>query len=236
MSQELTILLGTAATIGFVHTILGPDHYLPFIVISKARGWNAGKTLWITALCGLGHVLGSVALGFLGIGAGIALMRLEAFESLRGDLAAWLLMAFGFTYMVWGLHRAFRNRPHSHSHTHEDGVVHAHTHTHLGPHSHVHAAPGRSVTPWVLFLIFVFGPCEPLIPILMFPAARGSVANVALVAGVFGAVTVLTMVATVMAAHYGLSRIRVRALERFGHALAGLAVLLSGGAIAFLGL
>ncbi|MFH1502183.1 MAG: sulfite exporter TauE/SafE family protein [Candidatus Eisenbacteria bacterium] len=236
MSQELTILLGTAATIGFVHTILGPDHYLPFVVISKARGWSSTKTLLVTALCGVGHVLGSVALGFLGIGAGIALMRLEAFESVRGDVAAWLLMAFGFTYMVWGLHRALRNRPHAHAHAHEDGVVHAHTHAHLGRHTHVHEASGRSVTPWVLFLIFVFGPCEPLIPILMFPAARGSIASVALVAGVFGATTVLTMTATVMAAYYGLSKIRVRALERFGHALAGLAILLSGGAIAFLGL
>jgi nickel/cobalt exporter len=236
MSQELTILIGAAATIGFVHTLLGPDHYLPFIVISGARGWSRKRTLWITVLCGIGHVLGSVLLGFLGIGAGIALMRLEVFESVRGDVAAWLLMAFGFTYMVWGLHRALRKRPHTHQHAHGDGLLHSHPHTHLGRHTHIHEISGRSVTPWVLFLIFVFGPCEPLIPILMFPAARGSIASVALVAGVFGVVTVLTMTATVMAAHYGLSKIRVRALERFGHALAGFAILLSGGAIAFLGL
>jgi len=30
MSGEIAILAGTAATIGFTHTILGPDHYLPF--------------------------------------------------------------------------------------------------------------------------------------------------------------------------------------------------------------
>jgi len=33
MSNELMILLVTAASIGFFHTLLGPDHYLPFIVI-----------------------------------------------------------------------------------------------------------------------------------------------------------------------------------------------------------
>jgi len=25
---------------------------------------------------------------------------------------------------------------------------------------------------WALFLIFVFGPCEPLIPLIMYPAAK----------------------------------------------------------------
>ena len=37
----------------------------------------------------------------------------------------------------------------------------------------------------ILFTIFVFGPCEPLIPILMYPAAKSSVAGMLLVAGVF---------------------------------------------------
>jgi hypothetical protein len=31
MDGSLLVLLGTAATIGFVHTALGPDHYLPFL-------------------------------------------------------------------------------------------------------------------------------------------------------------------------------------------------------------
>jgi sulfite exporter TauE/SafE len=236
MSRELLILLWTAATVGFVHTVLGPDHYLPFIVISKARGWTARRTVATTILCGIGHVLGSIVLGFIGIGLGIALFRLEAFEAVRGDIAAWLLMGFGFAYMVWGLHRAFRRRPHTHEHTHEHGVSHSHLHTHLGDHTHVHASDRRSVTPWVLFIVFVLGPCEPLIPILMFPAARGSVASVALVAGVFALVTIATMTTVVMAGYLGLSRVRLSALERFGHALAGFAILASGGAITFLGL
>ena len=53
----------TAATIGFVHTVTGPDHYLPFVVIGRARNWRLKRTLGVTVLCGIGHVLGSVALG-----------------------------------------------------------------------------------------------------------------------------------------------------------------------------
>jgi len=33
-SGEITVLLATAASLGFIHTLIGPDHYLPFIVMS----------------------------------------------------------------------------------------------------------------------------------------------------------------------------------------------------------
>ena len=156
----VVVLAGTAATVGFVHTILGPDHYLPFIALSKARGWSAGRTLAVTAACGIGHVLSSIVLGLVGIGVGVALFRLEAIEAFRGEVAAWFLLAFGFTYFVWGLHRALRRKPHEHEHSHAGGEVHSHTHTHVDGHAHPHTTGARSLTPWVLFLIFVFGPCE----------------------------------------------------------------------------
>ena len=236
MSNEIAILAGTAATIGFVHTILGPDHYLPFIVLSKARKWSSGKTVMITVLCGIGHVLSSVVLGFIGIALGIAVFKLEAVESFRGELAAWLLIAFGFTYFIWGLHRAIRHRTHEHSHVHDDEEHHLHPHKHLGGHSHPHSSELGSLTPWVLFTIFVFGPCEPLIPLIMYPAAKNDMISVAMVASIFGLTTIVTMLSIVLASSYGLSRLPLRRLEKYSHALAGLTIFLSGGAIKFLGL
>ncbi len=236
MSNEIAILAGTAAALGFVHTILGPDHYLPFIVLSKARQWSSAKTVMITVLCGIGHVLSSVVLGFIGIALGIAVFKLEAVESFRGELAAWLLIAFGFTYFIWGLRRAIRHRTHEHSHVHESGEPHLHPHKHLGDHSHPHRSELGSLTPWVLFTIFVFGPCEPLIPLVMYPAARNDMTSVAMVAAIFGLTTIATMLSVVLASFYGLSRLPLRRLEKYSHALAGLAIFLSGGAIKFLGL
>lgn len=234
--KDLALLLGTAVTIGFVHTVLGPDHYLPFIVMAKSGRWSAAKTAVVTALCGVGHIASSVALGLIGIALGLAVKRLEGFESVRGEIAAWLLIAFGFTYFVWGLHRAVRGRPHHHMHIHS-GEPHSHDHSHEGEHAHVHPNPARpNMTPWILFTIFVFGPCEPLIPILMYPAARSSLASVALVAGVFGAATILTMLGIVLASYYGLAKLPTTRLERYSHALAGLAIFLCGGAIKWLGL
>lgn len=236
MTQEMTILLSTAATIGFVHTILGPDHYLPFIVMGKAGKWSHTKTMWVTFLCGVGHVLGSVALGIIGIALGIAVQKLELFESVRGNLAAWALIAFGFVYFVWGIRHAIRNKPHKHLHVHSDGTYHLHQHTHKEEHAHVHSTEKKSLTPWVLFTIFVLGPCEPLIPILMYPAAKHSFFQVLLVSGVFGAVTILTMMTVVYFSMFGLKVLPEAKLERYMHAIAGGTVLLSGMAIQFLGL
>jgi ABC-type nickel/cobalt efflux system permease component RcnA len=228
-------LLGTAAFIGFFHTITGPDHYIPFIAMSKVGRWSFLKTMVITVACGVGHVLSSVLLGFVGIAASLAVTSLEWFEGARGDLAAWLLLAFGLVYMVWGIRRAIRNRPHAHVHVHADGAVHTHTHTHHEEHAHPHAgkdeAVAHSMTPWILFTVFVFGPCEPLIPILMYPALQLNLWSVALVAGVFALFTIGTMTAVVAAAHWGLVRLSSTRLERYSHAIAGAALALCGGAM-----
>jgi len=233
MSPELVALVITAASIGVGHTVLGPDHYLPFVVLARARGWSKTTTVLVTALCGLGHVGSSVLLGMVGIALGVAVARLEWFESARGDIAAWLLTAFGLVYMVWGIRRAARHRTHSHFHAHVDGEIHAHVHEHERAHLHPHdqGAAAPSLTPWVLFTIFVFGPCEPLIPILMYPAAADSTFGIVLVAGVFSAATILTMLAIVLLLSSGLGRLPVHGLERHSHALAGLAIFLCGVAI-----
>ena len=231
-------LLLTAATVGLVHTLLGPDHYVPFIVMARAGRWSKFKTVLVTFLCGIGHVLGSIVLGLLGVGLGVAVERLEIFESMRGNWAAWALIAFGLAYTVYGIHSAIRNKPHKHIHVHGDGTVHNHTHTHHSEHAHPHAqkASAFSYTPWVLFVVFILGPCEPLIPILMYPAAQHSVSGVFLVAGVFGAVTIFTMLCIVLLGTYGLNLLPLKIVERYSHALAGLAILLCGIGIQFLGL
>lgn len=237
MSHESLILIATALSIGFMHTLLGPDHYVPFVMMSKARGWSMKKTALITFLCGLGHVLSSIVLGFIGILLGIAVFKLEAIEGYRGEIAGWLLLIFGFTYFVWGFVKAIQNKPHSHFHAHDEGE-HQHVHSHASDHVHVHQRKKTkgAITPWILFTIFVFGPCEPLIPILMYPAARGSMWLVVAVTLTFGIATIATMMGLVMAFSFGLARFPLFKLERYSHALAGLVIFLCGGAMTFLGL
>ena len=71
MNREIAILSLTAVTLGFLHTLLGPDHYLPFIMMSRARRWTLAKTAWITFFCGLGHVGSSIVVGLIGVALGL---------------------------------------------------------------------------------------------------------------------------------------------------------------------
>ncbi len=237
MSTEIVVLGVSAASIGFLHTVLGPDHYLPFIVMARARGWSLAGTAWVTLLCGLGHIGSSALLGLIGVAFGMAASRFAAAESLRGGLAAWGLIGFGLIYFACGMRRAWRHRPHTHWHHHVDGTEHWHAHQHAAAHVHPHEANGvATLTPWILFTIFIFGPCEPLIPLVMYPAARHSLWGVGLVTGVFGAVTILTMLAVVLASTAGITLLPVRRLERYNHALAGATIMACGVAMEFMGL
>jgi sulfite exporter TauE/SafE len=237
MSPEIITLTVTAASIGFLHTLTGPDHYLPFIVLSKARNWTYIKTIWITILCGLGHVGSSIVLGAIGIFFGLGVAKLEFFEGYRGSVAAWLFIVFGLIYFIWGLQRGIKNKVHKHLHIHEDGNLHTHDHVHVENHDHSKAKGSKkNLTPWILFTIFVFGPCEPLIPLLMYPAAKESAGGTILVASVFGIVTILTMLTMVLLPLLGLKMLPMRFLERYMHAIAGFTVLISGLGIEFLGM
>ncbi len=237
ITAELNALIITAASIGFLHTILGPDHYLPFIMMSWARKWSVVKTTLVTLLCGLGHIGSSVVLGLIGVSLGLAVKRLEVVESVRGNVAAWMLIAFGLAYLVWGLRLAWRKKPHVHSHSHTAGAAHAHLHNHHQEHTHVHDEKSTvSTAPWALFVIFVFGPCEPLIPILMYPAAKNSLFGLLVVTCVFGVVTLATMLGAVLLSVAGVNFIQLARLQRFSHAIGGATICLCGLAIVFLGL
>lgn len=201
ISSEIAILCLAALSIGAIHTILGPDHYLPFVAMSRAGGWTARKTLGVTIACGLGHVASSVVIGIVGLLLGIAVMKLEAFEALRGDMAAWLLIGFGLAIVAWAA-RGMAGRQ---------------------------AAPSSPAwTPWLAFLVFALGPCEPLIPMLMIPAARLDAGAVAIVVAVFAVATVGTMSIVVMGMRLGLSGLKIRSSNDVSHVVAGLAIMACG--------
>jgi len=231
-------VLAAAGGIAVLHTVVGPDHYLPFVALARARGWGLRRTLVVTAVCGLGHVLSSAALGLVGVAIGAGVGAVERSEGMRGSLAAWMLVAFGGAYALWGVRHALRQRRGLELHEH-GGHVHLHG---GGSHSHSHSraaagrADGGSAGFWTLFTIFVLGPCEPLIPLVVLPASEGRWGLAGVTTLVFGAVTVLTMTAVVAAAAGGARALQLGPLERWAHSLAGLMVAGSGLAVLFAGL
>ncbi|MBI5838066.1 MAG: sulfite exporter TauE/SafE family protein [Candidatus Eisenbacteria bacterium] len=232
MSLDLML---AACGIAITHTVLGPDHYLPFIMLARARRWSRARTVLITILCGIGHVGSSIVLGLVGVLAGATLGWVQKLEGARGDWAAWALVWFGLAYMLWGLRTAFRARrgidPHAHG---------ADVHMHHGGHHHHHheipVEPGKSSTFWALFVVFVLGPCEPLIPLFVLPASRGRWELAGTTGLVFGLITVVAMVGLVLAGQAGMERLRLGRMERWAHAMAGGVVAMSGLAVIYLGL
>ena len=223
--QTTTVLLGAAASLAIVHTLIGIDHSLPLAALGRARGWALGRTLLVTGVCGAGHVASSVVLGAAGVGLGVATDSLLRIESARGELAAGLLLVFGLVYAAWALGPRPRGR--------EAGAR---------PGSPAPGArePGdvRGVTAWALFVVFVLGPCEPLIPLMAAPGLAGDWAAVAAVAAVFGLLTIGVMLAAVAAAWYGMGWLGRPGLAggRLAHAAAGFVAAASGAAVLWLSL
>lgn len=217
-----------------LHTLLGPDHYLPFVVLSRARNWSLLQTLTVTGICGIGHVLGSVVLGMIGLLFGYALSQFEAWEFARGDAAAWALVVFGLTYGIFGIRHAVRTKKGLDLHTHGHHVhVHSQGNT---PHRHAGFPMHSKTTFWALLISFVLGPCEPLIPLFFAPASRGDWQIAFFTALIFGVATVSAMLFSTSVMVLGLGRLALSGLERWMHAMAGGVIALCGVSMLTLGL
>lgn len=232
MNVELTTLILSAITISCLHTATGPDHYMPFIVLSKSKKWPLSKTVFWTVLCGFGHIFSSVIIGLAGVLLGWQLSRISWFQNVRGNLSGWCLLVFGLIYLVWGLRHAYLNRPHKHFDVYDGGDVYIYEHKHgetVFPQKRI------KVTPWILFAIFVMGPSEPLVPLLFYSGSHLSVTEIVVLISVFAVFTVLTMLTMVMLGIFGYSMIRTDKLERYVHAIGGGVVTICGVGMVFLG-
>ena len=227
---ETLILLGTAVSIALIHTIIGPDHYIPFIALSKANNWAVKKTVFIVLLCGAGHVFGSVVLGFAGVALSAGVTSLIDIEDIRGTIATYVLIAFGLVYTIYGIRCAVKNKTHTHTGIDGETVIHSHTfndtdHNHNAKKSGASRSAGRF---WGLFIFFVLGPCEPLIPLLMYPAATMNIFTLVLVTLSFSVVTIGVMLLMTLLGLKGFKLIKADKLERYAHAMAGCVIMLCG--------
>jgi len=223
--MESGILLGTAVSIAAIHTLIGVDHYVPFIALSKANNWTFKKTVYVVLLCGFGHVLGSVILGFAGVALSAGITSLVDIEDKRGTIATYVLIAFGLIYTIYGIKLALKNKTHTHVGQNGQTIIHTHTHDEA-EHQHNSKKPGNIF--WGLFIFFVLGPCEPLIPLLMYPAATMNVFTLVLVTVSFSVVTIGVMLLMTILGVKGFQLFKFNKLERYAHALAGSAILICG--------
>lgn len=233
MSDTTTYaLLSTAAATSVFHTLI-PDHWLPFVLIGRARGWATGTVAMISGVSAVIHVALSLLLGLLAVVVGVTAVELvgETLERVSGAL----LILSGLAYMVWAWNKGGHFHPGG-ERFHTQGAASA-CPGDEGPehpeHLHYHADGEliRARRGWGAFglaVIIGLNPCVLVMPILLASAHRGS-AVVSLVAIAYGLPTILLMVGlSVLGVRLGW-RIRLPRVARN-------AEVVSGGLITLLGL
>ncbi len=201
----LPLVLSTVST-AFFHA-LAPDHWLPFVMLGKSSGWSKGRLLLLTFLAGLGHVFSSLLIGVVGLAMGWRLLAIQQSDATRAQVAVWALIGFGAAYALWGMKHA------------------QHPHPHLDVKDAMKMYAVRRF--WTLFAIIVFGPCEPMVP-LMFLAFASGWGTVIFISILFSAVTIGMVMGQSLLAFRGVQWFWNPWLQRYAHTLAGVVIILTG--------
>jgi len=125
-TPSLLLLLGAAATVAILHSIL-PDHWVPLAVVARTQRWSVARIARVSALASLGHVIASLVLG--GIIALIGLQFQRQLDTQQGHIIGGILVLTGIGFLLWGLVRGGHGHSHSaEGHTHDHSFVQGHTH------------------------------------------------------------------------------------------------------------
>lgn len=218
----LALVLTTTIT-AIVHTLI-PDHWLPFVLVSRAEAWTVRRTVTLVAVSGLLHVTLSILLGLVpplvGLGADAALGGLD--EVLEAT-SAYLLIVFGLGYMTWFLLKG--------GHVHSFGI-----HPHHNPQDpeppKLLGVRLKDLSGYTLAFIVGFNPCILVIP-SFYGAAQMSALTLVAVAAAFAVSTVVSMVAVTLLGLRGTLQLTSPFLTRYGEAFSGGLIALTGLVLLF---
>jgi ABC-type nickel/cobalt efflux system permease component RcnA len=217
-------LISVAVATALFHTLI-PDHWLPFVLIGNARGWSVRTTIAVSSVSALIHVVFSILLGLLALGAGIA--AAEAIGESLERAGAVLLVTFGVGYAVWAWHKG--------GHFHPGGIrVHGEHEgdgcdgregdanpQHLHYHADTQLIAGRNAW-WLAFVVGV-NPCVLILPVIFATASEGAAA-VAAVCVAYAVPTALLMVGLSAAGVAGSRRLRLPLAARYMEVVSGILI------------
>jgi ABC-type nickel/cobalt efflux system permease component RcnA len=221
-SAVLTTIAATGFTVAFFHAAI-PTHWLPFVLVSRARRWSRGKTLLVAAFSGLGHVTLTGLLGLVIAWFGFKLDHYAA--DVFPKVAGGILLAIGVFYF-W---RQGRGRV---VHHHGIGALHHPSEKcgHEAGHSHweeelkdsglVADRTGDWAAISGLFLMLTLSPCELFLPVYLSGVQFGwrgfAILSLILAFGTLGGMMVFTWLTLV-----GLEKFQLKKLEHYEAGLLG---------------
>lgn len=199
MNQTFLYTLAlTGFLVAFLHAAI-PTHWLPFVVVGRARGWSRRQILAAVALAGGGHIMVTTALG-----VGLARFGFELNE--RFDHAFhWVVGAILVGLGVWLAFRAPHGRGCNHCEGHPEKLL-----------------PGTTdrTALWGLFLTLTLSPCELFLPVYLTAAPYGWTGIVWLSA-VLAVATLGAMLTFSWLALHTMQRLRWQWLERLDDRIIG---------------
>jgi hypothetical protein len=219
-STALTTVAAMGFSVAFFHAAI-PTHWLPFVLVARARNWTRMKTLAVTALAGMGHV----ALTSL-LGLGIAWFGFQLEEKVESFpwVAGGLLLVFA-CYYFWrqatGRGICHHPTPGSHHHASEhcgDEHEHSHWQEELKDSPLVSDKAGEWAAITGLFVMLTLSPCEAFLGIYLSGVQFGwkgfFVLSAILAVATLAGMTLFTWLALIGFEHFR--------LKRFEHFEAGL--------------
>ncbi len=197
------LLALSAAFVGFVHS-LSPGHWLPVVLMVKARKWDLPQATVAALVAASGHVVVSLGLGILAafIGQSLFAPYLHELEEHAGVI----LIVSGLLYAIYS---RFRHR-------------HCHGHEHHGP------DPRKaSKAPYVFLFSLGFSPCFAVLPVFATAIGMGN-GVLALTMLFFSVGVIAALVGGSLLVSRGLVKLDHPIFEHHGDLITGLGVAAMG--------
>lgn len=221
-STVLTTVAATGFSVAFFHAAI-PTHWLPFVLVARARGWGRWKTLAVTSLAGLGHVALTSLLGLAIAWFGFQLEeKVESFSWIAGGLLL-AVSAFYFWRQWSGRGILHHHPPGSHHHA-DEHCGHERDNSHWQEEMKDSSLVSDRAGEWAaisgLFVMLTLSPCEGFLPVYLSGVQFGwtgfIVLSVILAVATLAGMTLFTWLALI-----GFDRFRLKTFERYEAALLG---------------
>jgi nickel/cobalt transporter (NicO) family protein len=203
----MLIIVASAFLVGMVHS-LAPGHWLPVVLMTKARKWDLRVAALGAFVAALGHIFVSIFLGIIGVLIGSRFI--QDFHELE-EYSGWVLIVFGICYAIfsWNRHAT------------------CHGHTHHGP------AVRQDKAPFLFLFSLGLSPCFAVLPVFAAAIPMGSFSLVlTMVSFAVGVITAL--VGGTLLVSLGLIKLDHPILEHYGDVITGVGVAAMGILLLFL--
>ncbi|MFA5056881.1 MAG: hypothetical protein WC485_02105 [Opitutaceae bacterium] len=222
-SAVLTTIAVTGFTVAFLHAAI-PTHWLPFVLVARARGWTRARTLVVTLCAGLGHV-GLTSL----LGVAIAWFGFQLDERV-GGLFPWVIGVFLITVGLYYFWRQWRGGGICHHHPvggrHQPNAACGHEadHSHWEEELKDSKLMSARASDWTamsgLFVMLTLSPCEGFLPIYL-SGVRFGWRGFALLSLILAVAALAGMTLFTWLTLLGLERFKVERFERYEAGLIG---------------